>query len=75
MLTNSEISVGDYVKYLKDPFLNGGLEMSVVETNETEAKIGYFDNKGTHCEKWISFDDLKLIHKAQGGFRNAGELP
>lgn len=75
MSNNDEISVGDYVKINNEPLLNGGLEMSVVETNGSEAKIAYFDHEGVHCEKWISIDDLTLIHKAQGGFRNAGELP
>lgn len=74
-MSSKVVSVGDSVKHIKAPYLNGGLVMSVVETNETNAKISYFDHEGVHKEEWIRKEDLEVIFPAHGGFRDAGEAP
>lgn len=75
MPERKNIEVGDSVKHIKAPLLNGGLTMNVVETTEFDAKISYFDNTGVHKEDWVSKEDLEVAFKVQGGFRDAGEAP
>ncbi len=75
MSDKENISIGDYVKHINSPFLNGGLPLSVVETTKSEAKISYFDHEGVHKEEWVSKVYLTVQNKAQGGFRDAGEAP
>lgn len=68
MCNQNEIEVGDYVTNSKRPTLNCGLRISVVEVNDTQAKISIFDGEGTHKEYWYEKADLIIMHKSEGGF-------
>lgn len=72
---NEGIHIGDYVTLVSNPFLNGGLQMSVVGTTDSHVQIGYFDSTGTHKEEWFPIEDIKIVQKAQGGFLDLGEAP
>lgn len=63
----NNIDRGDYVTH-KNINLNNGLQMSVVDISETQAKISYFDHEGVDKEEWFDFSELILVNKAKGGF-------
>lgn len=63
----TSIEQGDYVTH-KDIILNGGLQMSVVDVNETQAKVSYVNKDGIIKEDWFDFNKLILLNKCRGGF-------
>ena len=70
------IEVGDKVKSISQPSLNGGLVMEVDELHDGMALCSYFHGpEGIHKQIELPVSDLILIHKAKGGFRNEGEAP
>ena len=68
-MNNTQIESGDYVQHV-NPLVNGGLRMTVEDTNENdEALVSYFTGAElTHKSEWVSFNELKLVQKADGGF-------
>lgn len=72
MSNNFEIETGDIVRHKKLQ-LNGGVGMNVINSNDTQAQIDYFDHEGVNKKLWVDKSDLEIIHKVEGGFRNPGE--
>ena len=71
-----KIEQGDQVRHT-DKVINGGLIMSVIDVDNNRALCGHFlpDEDRTLKEEWFDFDQLTLVHKADGGFKDAGEGP
>jgi hypothetical protein len=57
------IEAGDKVR---NKYLNGGLEMNVVDVTEIDALCEYFIP--IHKKVWFPLKDLELVSKADGSF-------
>jgi len=67
------IEVGDSVRH-KPGIINGGLQMTAQDIKNGQVKCEYFaPPAGDMKEAWLPIEDLELIYKADGGFRNEGE--
>lgn len=64
------IKEGDTVKH-KNPLVNGGLAMPVLEVNGNQALCTHLRAKDqVFKDDWFNVDDLTLIHEGDGGFKD-----
>jgi hypothetical protein len=69
---NYLIEEGDYVRHT-NPAINGGLRMSVEETNDSgnQVRCSHFEGiEAVHKVDWFPVRDLILVQKGDGGFVN-----
>lgn len=65
---DKNIQSGDYVRHTNQ-LINGGLRMTVEDTNDNSALCSYFAGvEQIHKTEWFPFTDLELVQKADGGF-------
>ena len=63
------IQAGDNVRHRTQKNINGGLVMSVDDTNETHALCSHFKGEETvYTQTWFPKEDLELVNKVDGGF-------
>lgn len=68
------IKEGDSVRH-KNPLINGGLVMPVLEVQGDKALCTHLHPKNAvFKDDWFSLDQLELIHSTDGGFKNPGEV-
>jgi len=64
------IKEGDRVKH-KNPLINGGLDMPVLEVSGGKALCSHLRAKDqVFTDDWFDLDNLILIQEGDGGFKN-----
>lgn len=67
------IKEGDRVKH-KNPLINGGLDMPVLEVNDNKALCTHLRAKDqAFVDVWFDLENLTLHSEGNGGFKNPGE--